>query len=268
MTRLASFNESLIGYEIEVLMVDSDDLQIIQVQRKPSPAHVKRLSQSIKKIGFVVPLIAVKSKKGMQIIDGQHRYLAGKKAGIKQYPCVVIPEKYSHQLMELNIEKQMSLRERAYVALNVYRLYLKENSDIKESDVLIQDSIEQAYYVTIGIAYEKNPRLFGSAYEPILKKSDFFIDKPISETDKIRNSRSKDLLDVHAKAQETVSAINKIGIVHPFLYKEVVSYCNPIKGKRKITKNFDELICEIKANLEDLKLNPSNIRKHKFSAEA
>ncbi len=173
MKKIGEIKEPLFGYMQEVVVAPIENLKVIEVQRKPSSYHVRRLAESMCKVGFTTPVIAVKEKDGNSyiIIDGQHRLLAAKEVGIKEISCVVIPEKYAHDLMELNIEKQMSLRERAYVALNVYRMYLEEDSSISEDDPRILDSIEFPYYVTLGIAYEKKPETFWFSLRVTLKKT-------------------------------------------------------------------------------------------------
>ena len=57
------------------------------------------------------------------------------------------------------------------------------------------DILETAHIVTLGLAYEKNGRLAGSAFEPILKNCDGFVDHPLTEayertTDAIEGTRS------------------------------------------------------------------------------
>ncbi|MEM3872207.1 MAG: ParB/RepB/Spo0J family partition protein, partial [Nitrososphaeria archaeon] len=124
--KVGEIREPLYGYVQEVVVEPIENVKVIEIQRKPSQYHVRRLALSIKKIGFIAPPIAIKGKDGYIIVDGQHRFLAAKEIGLKEIPLIVIPEKYAHDLMELNVEKQMSLREKCYVALNVYRMYLSE----------------------------------------------------------------------------------------------------------------------------------------------
>ena len=58
---------------------------------------------------------------------------------------------------------------------------------MKENDAEVEESIERAYYVTLGLAYEKPGRLAGSAFEPLLKKCDHFMRR----TDRERLSRAR-----------------------------------------------------------------------------
>jgi ParB family chromosome partitioning protein len=144
-------------------------------------------------------------------------------------------------------------------------MYLKEKPEMNEDDGQMMDSIEFAYYVTLGIAYEKLPRLFGSAYESILKKIDFFLSKPLKNAIKEREERAEILIETDNIAREAIEKIKEIGIDHPFLYKEVVSFCTPVKRKRKVEQSFNEMFNTLKENLKNLISNPHKIREHKFS---
>ena len=267
MKKVGEIKEPLFGYMQEVVIVPIENLKVIEVQRKPSSYHVRRLAESMRKIGFTTPVIAVREKDGNSyiIIDGQHRLLAAKEVGIKEISCIVIPEKYAHDLMELNIEKQMSLRERAYVALNVYRMYLEEDSSINEDDPRILDSIEFPYYVTLGIAYEKNQKLFGSAYESLLRRLDRFLSLPLANAIKEREKKAQIVLEVDDVTRQAVEKVKEIGISHPFLYREVVSFCSPIGRKRKIEETLEDVFGKLKNNLMRLVEEPERIRTHKFS---
>ena len=262
---LFKIKEPYIGYDMEFLLIDEEELKVIEIQRKPSPPHVRRLSDSIRKIGFVVPLIVIKGEDGYTVIDGQHRLLAARELGIKEIPCVLIPDKFALELMELNIEKQMVLREKAYVALNVYRMYLEKDSDINERD--IAPAIEFPYYVTLGLAYEMRERLYGSAYESIMRRVDRFIDEPLSSAMKTRERRASIVVDLDELIREAVRRVEEIGISHPFLHKEIVSFASPIGRKRIVLEEFEEIFDELRRRVEELIKNPELIREHEFAGE-
>jgi ParB family chromosome partitioning protein len=266
MSEVAEISEPLHGYKQKLVLIPVDKLKVIEVQRSASKAHVKRLSDSIRKVGFIIPLVVVKRGEENIIIDGQHRFLAAKELGLKELPAIMVPDKYAHNLMELNVEKQMSLRDKAYVSLNVYRMYLNESPSIREDDGRIMDSIEYAYYVTLGMAYEKVPRLFGSAYEPILKKVDTFLSLTLERAAKQREERAELLIETDNMAREAVDKVKALGIDHPFLYKEVVSFCTPSKRKRKVKETFDDTFDALKKNLKGIIAEPQKIRAHKFAS--
>ena len=263
--KVGEIREPLHGYLQEIVVEPIENIKVIEVQRRPSQYHVRRLALSIKKIGFVTPPIAIKGGNSYTIVDGQHRFLAAKELGIKELPLIVIPEKYAHDLMELNIEKQMSLREKSYVALNVYRMYLSEEPNISEDDVRILDSIEYPYYITLGIAYEREQRLFGSAYESLLRRLDRFFSLPLNMAVKKREERAQTILETDALTKQAVEKVKEIGISHPFLHKEVVSYCNPIGRRRKVSENLEDIFSRLKENLRMLIGEPERFREHKFS---
>lgn len=268
MKKLAGFQEEKFQYPVELLQIPIEDLQVIPVQRKPSKPHVKRLVASIGRIGFVVPVIVIERKGQYFIIDGQHRFLAAKEARLTNLPCVRLPDQYAHNLMELNVEKQMNLREKCYVALNVIRMYLDEEPTMAENDARILDSIEQGYFITVGLTYEKNVRVSGSSWESLLKKVDFFTELPLKQAMEERKRRSVVLLSAHDAAQECVGAVKRLGITHPFIYKEIVSFANPYKRKRKVADTFDGLMDKVQKALGGLRDDPAQFRKHKFSASA
>lgn len=261
METIANINEPFHDYVQEIAIIPVNKLKVIEVQRKPSKTHIKRLQASIKKIGFIIPLIVVRRGEENIIIDGQHRFLAAKELGIKKLLAVVVPEKYAHNLMELNVEKQMSLREKAYVSLNVYRMYLEEGSSMDEDDGRIVDSIEYAHYVTLGLAYEKKGRVSGSPYEPLLKKVDMFLSKPLKDAIEERRRRADIIIETDAITREVVKKVKELGVEHEFLYNEVVSLCNPMKRKRKVSQNFDGIFNALQKNLKDLASNPEKIFK-------
>lgn len=262
---MGEIREPLYGYLQEVVVEPIENIKVIEIQRKPSQYHVRRLALSIKKIGFITPPIAIRSGKGYTIVDGQHRFLAAKELGVRELPLIVIPEKYAHDLMELNVEKQMSLREKSYVALNVYRMYLSEEPEISEDDVKILDSIEYPYYITLGIAYERDQKLFGSAYESLLKRLDKFLSSPLKTAVKRREERAQIILETDSLTKQAVEKVKEVGISHPFLHKEVVSYCNPIGKRRKVSENLEDVFAKLKENLRILIEEPERFKEHKFS---
>jgi len=267
--------KSSIGQEIEFFepyhyqslkfkILPIEKLTVISHQRKPSTYHIKHLVNSIERIGFIVPIIVVESDDGnYKIIDGQHRYLAAQELGIRELPTIVVPQKLAQLMMNLNIEKELNIREKSYVAINIYRQHLEMNPEMIESDPEIIDSIEQAYYVTLGIGYEKQEKLAGSSFENILKKCDFFLDEKLTDALKIREERAEKVLQANALVKEIAQKLKERGKWHPYVYQQIISYANPYKRKRLPTE-FDDLFTEIIANLEKAVINPEVILKEEI----
>jgi len=261
-----NFNDPYLNQDLKFKIVPIEDLTIVKHQRKPSSYHVKHLVSSIERVGFLVPLIVTEKKDGFMIIDGQHRFLAAKELGIREVPVIVVPEKIAQLMMNLNIEKELNIREKSYVALNIYRQYLENNPDILESDPEIIDSIEQVYYVTLGLSYEKQEKLSGSAFESVLKKCDLFLDEKLSSAIKIREKRAEKVLFAYNLVKEISQKIKELGKWHPYVYHQIISYANPYKRKRLPTE-FDNLFDSIIENLQNAVKNPEIVLKEELTEE-
>lgn len=245
--------------DLKFKIVPIEALNIITHQRKPSIYHIKHLSNSIERIGFIVPIIVVMNKdNSYTIIDGQHRFLAAKELGIREIPVIIVPLKLAQLMMNLNVEKELNIREKSYVAINIYRQYYETNPEMLESDAEITDSIEQAYYVTLGIGYEKQERLAGSSFEAILKKCDFFLDEQLTDAFKIREARAIKIVQVNSLVKEVAQKLKDIGKWHPYVYQQIISYANPYKRKR-LPVEFDELFDAMIDNLQKVIINPEII---------
>jgi len=258
------FKEPLKNEKFRFKIVDIDKLDIVRHQRKPSEYHIKHLVSSIERIGFIVPLIVCENGEKYTILDGQHRFLAAKRLGIEKLPVIIVPEKLAKLMMNLNIEKELNIREKSYVALNIYREYLNTNPEIYENDPIITDSIENAYYVTLGIAYEKMERFSGSSLESIVKKCDFFVEEKITEAIKIRESRAEKVIEAFAIMKSIAEKLKEMGEWHPFVYQQIVSFANPYKRKRKLTIAFDEMFSNFIENLKKAEKNPKVVLKEKI----
>lgn len=268
MAKIAEFREPLLGHTLEIEMVPLEELEVIEIQRKPSSYHVKRLVESIRKLGFLVPVIGVRRDGRVVIIDGQHRLLAARELGIGELPVILVPEKLAFDLMELNVEKQMSLREKAYVALNVYRWHLEVDPKRKETDLEVREAIESAHYVTLGLAYEKDPKLFGSAYDSILHRVDRWLDLPLPEAMAAREKRARMVLEVEELVREAVAKLQELGVNHPFLPRAVVSFSSPIGRKRIIEEGYEEVMGKLAENVRRLIADPQRFLSFRFEEEA
>jgi ParB family chromosome partitioning protein len=266
-TKVGKFKEPVWGNELEIEMIPTEELTVIEIQRKPSTYHVQRLKDSIRKVGFVVPVMGIRRNGKVIIIDGQHRFLAAKDLGIEELPVIIVPEKFAFDLMEFNVEKQMSLREKAYVSLNVYKWYLEVDPSKYENDDEIRDSIESIHYVTLGLAYESQPRLFGSAFESLLHRIDNWFSLPLNEAINERKKRADTLLEVESLVRQAVEEIQKLGVNNPFLPRAVVSYVNPIGRRRIIEESYEEIMETMKIRLEKLLENPNQFLSYGYEEE-
>ncbi|MCS7200960.1 MAG: ParB/RepB/Spo0J family partition protein [Patescibacteria group bacterium] len=245
--------------EIKFKVVPIDKLSVIAYQRKPSAYHIKHLTRSIERLGFIVPVVVIEKESGdYLIIDGQHRFLAAKELGIRYLPVIIVPSRISQLMINLNVEKELNIRERASVSFAIYEKYLDSKPEMLESDAELIDSLEQIYYVTLGIAYHQKEKVMGSVFEPILKKCDYFLDENLSTAYQIRKNRAEKIILADDMIKEIAQKLKDLGKWHPYVYQQIVSFANPYKRKRLLTE-FDELFNDFMENLNNLNSNPEQI---------
>jgi ParB family transcriptional regulator, chromosome partitioning protein len=249
---------------ITLKTIPVDHLEVVEHQRKPRPAHVDHLVSSIERLGFIVPIVAVETdaagKLRYSVIDGQHRLQAAREVGLRKLPVLVVPERLAPRMMNLNVEKDLNIREKATVSLGIYRAFLDSDPDLKENDPEVEDSIETAYYVTLGLAYEKAGRLAGSAFEPLLKKCDFFMRRAIEKAYGVREQRAGSVLEANSLVKDVIAKARDMGAWHQYFQYQLISHIDPFKRKRG-RQNFDELFDKAIAKLTKLNEEPDRIRK-------
>ena len=128
------------------------------------------------------------------------------------------------------------------------------------NDDEIEDSIERAYYVTLGLAYEGPGRLAGSAFEPLLKKCDFFMRRTIENAHEARQERAGRVLEANTLVKEVIAHAKEMGAFHQYFQYQLISSIDPFKRKRG-RQNFDELFDKAIAKLEKLNADPDRIRR-------
>lgn len=256
-----SFRDPLKRQTIVFKTLPLDRLEVVGHQRKARPAHVANLASSIQRIGFLVPLIAIENGDGDHlVIDGQHRLQAARELGIRRVPVLVVPARVAPRMMNLNVEKDLNIREKAVVALGIYRSFLERHPEMKENDDEVEDSIEKAYYLTLGLAYEGPGRLAGSAFEPLLKKCDFFMRRSLNNAFVVREERAARVLDTNKLVKEVIDRAKEMSAFHQYFQYQLISHIDPFKRKRG-RQNFDEMFDKATAKLGALIDDPSRIRR-------
>ena len=247
---------------LTITMARRGDLEVIGHQRKPRPAHLRALSASIERMGFITPLVAVERHGRYVIIDGQHRFQAGVDLGVKEFPVVVVPESLARRMMSLNIEQSLNIRERSTIALSIYREMFEESPARPEDDGEVVDAIETAHLLTLGLAYEGSGRLAGSAFEPTLKKCDGFLDTPLEDAYEVRQGRAERVLEAAKRVKAVEDALKAQGAWHSMARYQIISYANPTKRARK-PSDFDKTIDKFIATLEQLEESPQKVLREK-----
>ena len=266
MTEAFEFKDPAKRQPLAVKTARKGDLEVISHQRKARASHLKQLTASIERIGFVTPLVVVErdgqSGKRYVIIDGQHRFTAGSDLGLKEFPVVVVPEKLARRMMSLNVEKDLNIRERCEIALSIYREILETSPKLHEDDGELSDTIEHAHYVTLGLAYEGPGRLAGGALEPILKKCDGFLDKVLPEAYEARQGRAEKVLEAWTLVKAVEDALKAKGMWHSMVRYQVIAAADPAKRARK-PADFDKAFPKFISKLEELASSPEKVLRQK-----
>ena len=247
---------------LTITTVKKADLEVVGHQRKPRPAHLKALTVSMERMGFITPLVTVERDGKYIVIDGQHRFQAGSELGVKEFPVVVVPAKLARRMMSLNVEQSLNIRERATIALSIYREMLEEKPQRPEDDGEVVDILETAHIVTLGLAYEGNGRLAGSAFEPILKSCDGFLAQPLADAYGARQGRAEQVLEAAKRVKVVEDALKEKGSWHSMARYQIISYANPAKRARK-TADFDKTFAKFIATLEELATSPQKALREK-----
>lgn len=259
-----AFKDPLQGRALNLRVVPIDQLEAIKHQRKPRPSHVEHLTASMERIGFIVPVVAVERQQDGAtryiVIDGQHRLQAAKSLNVDEVPVIVVPEELAQRMMNLNVEKDLNIRERSFVSLGIYKRFQEDDPKMLESDPEVVDSIERAYYVTLGIAYERGSRLTGSAFEPLLKKCDFFLEEGLEAGFGIREQRADAVLEANKLVKGVTDQAKEIGAWHQYFQAQLLSYVDPYKRKRGAL-DFDDVFEKVIAKLTELSEEPDRIFK-------
>ena len=258
MARELLLEDPLRGQELAVRVVPADRLTVIGHQRKARPAHLKALGASMARMGFVTPLTVVEHDGRYVIIDGQHRFQAGAALGVQEFPVVVVPEGLARKMMSLNVEQALNIRERSTIALSIYREILAESPDAPESDGELVDALESAHLVTLGLAYEGSGRLAGSAFEPILKKCDGFLDSPLRQAYETRQGRAGKVLEAAKAVKAVEDAREAQGSWHSMARYQIISYADPTKRARRAA-DFDKTFARFLATLSELEAAPTKV---------
>ncbi len=220
-------------------------------QRDLSKPHVKRLHEVMKKLDrFVDPIVVVAQAPGSYWTpNGHHRLAALRKLKAKWIPAILIPEpEVAFQILALNTEKAHNLREKSLEVIRMYRALQVQEGDRSEESFAFQ--FEEAYYITLGLLYERHPRFAGGAFSPILRRVDRFLRPPLAKAYQERQDRAEQVEAADALLGDVVVRIKKRGINHPYIKNFVLARCNPLTRARKTVPGFQEALEKLHRSLE------------------
>ena len=125
-------------------------------QRDLSPTHVKRLTESIKRLDrFVDPIVAISPRPGVYWTpNGNHRRTVLDKLKAEFVPAIVVVEpEMLFEVLPLNVEKAHNLKEKSLEVIRMYRALVKDEPDTTEEKWTFQ--FESPHFITLGADYAR-----------------------------------------------------------------------------------------------------------------
>src|SRR3989442_10075149 len=185
-------------------------------QRALSPTHVKRLTESIKRLDrFVDPIVVISPRPGVYWTpNGNHRRTVLDKLKADFIPAILVVEpQMVFEVLPLNVEKAHNLKEKSLEVIRMYRALVKEEPEATEESWTFQ--FESAHFITLGLLYEENKRFAGGAFAPILRRGDKFLKHALPKGLEERRGRAAPLREADAAPGEGGAEIKKRGVNHP-----------------------------------------------------
>jgi ParB family transcriptional regulator, chromosome partitioning protein len=227
---LGGYLDPLGGRPIMLASLPLAAVQPTPFQRDLSPTHAKRLAEKIDETGaFLDPLIVVRGEEGrFWTPNGRHRLAAAKMLGLRQITALVSPEEsLAYRILALNTEKAHNLKDKSLEVMRMAKNLAKRDGQRRESQFAAQ--FEAAPLLTLGLAYEKNPRFAGGAYSSFLKKVDCFVDHPLATSLRERAALAARLQEIDTQVKRLIGALQARGFKSPYLRNYVVARINPVR---------------------------------------
>ena len=195
--------------------------------------------------------------------NGRHRLESLVRLGAKAVTALVLPDpEIQYKILALNIEKAHNLREKSLEVIRMYRAMAVDDKTVESGRAL---EFEEPAFATLGICYEKNGRFGGGAYQPILRRVDGWLEKPLKEALKVRESRADKIERLDARVSEVVKFLQAKGFKSPYLKAFVVARVNPLRFM-KVMPPFDEALDDILKRAA--KFNIENVKQEDIAATA
>jgi ParB family chromosome partitioning protein len=229
-----------------------DKVEASPYQRDLSPAHVKRLTEGVKKLDrFVDPVVALSPKPGVYWTpNGNHRRAVLEKLKADFIPAVLVVEpEVGYQILPLNIEKAHNLKEKSLEVIRMYKALAEGQPSSTEEDWAFQ--FESAHFVTLGLLYEENKRFSGGAFAPILRRVDKFLKLTLRRGLGERAERAELVRKADEALAAVVAKIKKRGINHPYVKNFVLARTTPLTRARKTLPPFEQAFRKLRDNIEE-----------------
>jgi len=221
-------------------------------QRDLSPTHVKRLTESIKRLDrFVDPIVVISPRPGIYWTpNGNHRRTVLDKLKADFIPAILVVEpEMVFEVLPLNVEKAHNLKEKSLEVIRMYRALVKEEPETTEERWTFQ--FESAHFVTLGLLYEENKRFAGGAFAPILRRVDKFLKHALPKGLEARTERADLVREADAALGAVVTKVKKRGINHPYVKNYLLARTTPLTRARKTLPSFEQTFKKLRLNLEE-----------------
>src|SRR3989440_8275679 len=190
-TTLALYQEPLGDHWQIFCLLPRERVEASPYQRDLSPTHVKRLTESIKRLDrFVDPIVAISPRPGVYWTpNGNHRRAVLDKLKTDFIPVILVVEpEMLFEVLPLNVEKAHNLKEKALEVIRMYRALVKDDPETTEEKWASQ--FESPHFITLGLLYEENKRFAGGAFAPILRRVDKFLKQTLPKGIESRTERA------------------------------------------------------------------------------
>jgi ParB family chromosome partitioning protein len=227
---LGAYREPLGGRALLLASLPFAAVQPTPFQRDLSPTHAKRLAKAIEDTAaFLDPLIVVRGEDGrLWTPNGRHRLAAAKMLGLRQITALISPdESLAYRILALNTEKAHNLKDRSLEVVRMARSLARSRG--REREEQFRAEFEAPELLTLGIVYERAPRFAGGAYSPFLKKVDRFSERTLSASLRQREDHAARLIEIDARVQQLIAALQARGFKSPYLRNYVVARINPVR---------------------------------------
>ncbi|MDW8095864.1 MAG: ParB/RepB/Spo0J family partition protein, partial [Aquificaceae bacterium] len=248
--------------ELEFTILPAEKILIPTIQRELSDMHIKRLMDSMEKVGFVEPISVVPDGKGnYEVINGQHRLEAGRQLGMVEFPAIILPPEVKDYIIALNVEKVPSLKDKAHQAYEIFTSYLKKSPQMPEYG--LEKFVEDAYLLTVGFVVDRkeDKKFPGYAFEKVLKKVDAFLDLPLKEAEKERESRAEVLL----RAKDVLNRkYEELGLKNALQKEAIVSKAfQMVYGRyvRSVNEDFYEVFEKLMSKIPEVSFEEGELEE-------
>ncbi len=241
---LGAYREPYGGHFILTVALPIGSVQPTPFQRDVSEKHVKRLMSVIEKIGsYLDPIIVTRHEGSYWTPNGSHRLAALKALGARSIIGLLVPDPdVAFKILALNTEKAHNLKEKSLETIRMARA-LAAGSRRNEAE--FEFEFEEAPFLTLGLCYEKRPRISGGAYQPLLRRVDGFLDISLPAAMEERERRVERVLELDDAVGEVVAKLKARGLTSPYLKAFVVARINPIRFSKAESFDFDEVLTKM-----------------------